>query len=549
MSSCVQINEKKTFFKLLFYLLLPSFFLIYFIPEFWMTEFRWKEGLYTAIASEMGTGWPNTMAHGEMIGSVYPFFPFIVSLFLKAGVPVSMAARTVSVVFVFATAVTIWIVAYRAYDIHTAAIASSIFFSSMVVMEKGIEGYPEVLSFFLLFCGWLSWFAFGMQGGRWNMAWLFAFFFCGLAFYSIGWAALFFFFFPFIFMRRPLSIWSRINKPGFYVGLIFPFFFAVVLGLPRWIAGQDMPFRDIAGDISGGYFKQLLLFPFAFAWRIFPWTFIVWPAFCAAYDPLERNPIFAKFLKTIFFTLFFMMWLVPGNDPREYILLIIPLALLAGSRYAILVRRHSEQINGILKYLSSMLMIIAILTVVFYILPGDFVKKVFILEKGISFHSSHRIFGIAQGILGTAILFVVLQKLSRKQISPFIHILCLSTAMMMLFWSVVVPYRAQIFRQRDLAKELKIYLGNDFSNDLIVYQSPELEGRFFGTFLYLGCKTKRLQNNLDGLPKESAFVYLMGSDVPIYPSRDWTKKMEIKNPNIYLWKGELSDRGQKNKNE
>jgi hypothetical protein len=538
-------NERVGPRRYLLPLLALSFMLIYFVPELGLTEFRWrKEGLYSAIALEMNFRRPNTIAHGELISETYPLFPMVTAVLLKSGVPVSMASRLASVIFVLASSVTIYFAALRAYDLRAALVSASFFFSSLVVIDKGMEGYPETLSFFWILCAWLSWFVIGMQRAHWHMAWLISFSFCGLAFYTTGWEALFYFFLPLVFMRRPLSIWSRMNKVGFYSGLTVLVFFVLIWSYPRWIAGHDIPFRNIAHEIReirGGYFKQLLFFPIDFFLRTFPWIFILLPVFCAAYDNTERNPIFSRFMKTIFFTLFFLSWAIPETNPRKYPLIIIPLAILAGSQYEIFTRRNSLRLNSFLIFISRLIAFVSLCGMIFYIIPSSWIPKFFFLNGGLSFHSAHRIFGIPQCALSLLIYANVERALIRRRLPVFLHLLAHASTCLILFWAIVVPYRSQDSIQRKSASIIRESLGEAYSPDLLIYETSGASDDFYGIFAYLECKIKRLKNGFQDIPSSQKHVYLLSPDVPIMPERLWTKKATIggEKRNTYLWNGEF----------
>jgi hypothetical protein len=542
-------NEKIPGQAALLCLLSLCFLLIYFVPQLGMTEFRWrKEALYTAMAIEMNFSKPNTSAHGELISETYPLFPMAGALLLKAGIPVSTATRLVSVIFVAAISTAIWISSKRAFGIRAAAMATAAFFSSVVVMDKGIEGFPNMLAFFWIFLAWLAWFALGMGRGRWSAAWFMSFTFCGLSFYTTGWEALFYFFLPLVFQRRPLSIWSRINKPGFYLGLAALAFFVIMWSYPRWIDGHDIPFKNIASEISGGYLMQLLLFPLDFFLRTFPWIFVAWPVFCAAYDEIEPNPIFSRFLKTIFFTLFFMNWIMPENDPRNYCLAMIPLAILAGSRYAILTGRHSLRINGMLINLGRIVALAALLSAIFYLLPKDAVAKIPFLQKGHQFQANHWKMGLLQSLLAVAICIYVERLHSMRRLPAFKLLVLLSTATMVLFWALHVPYRAQDSSQRRLASDIRNAVGTDFSGDLVIYETAEVSGDFYGVIAYLGCRARRLKEGAKNIPQEIQTAYLLSSEVPLVPERLWSQKLtfEGRRRESFLWVGE---RVQKTSNE
>ncbi len=534
-------NEKIPGQAALLCLLSLCFLLIYFVPQLGMTEFRWrKEAVYTAMAVEMNFSKPNTSAHGEIISETYPLFPMAGALLLKAGVPVSTATRLVSVIFVAAISAGIWISSKRAFGIRAAAVATAAFFSSVVVIDKGIEGFPDTLAFFWIFLAWLAWFALGMGRGRWSAAWFMSFTLCGLSFYTTGWEALFYFFLPLVFLRRPLSIWSRINKPGFYLGLGALAFFVVMWSYPRWIDGHDIPFKNIASEISGGYLMQLLLFPLDFFLRTLPWIFVVWPVFCAAYDEIEPNPIFSRYLKTIFFTLFFMNWIIPENDPRNYCLAMIPLAILAGSRYAILAGRHSLRINGMLINLGRIVAFAALLSAIFYLLPKDTVAKIPFLQKGCQFQATHWKLGLAQSLLAVAICIYIERLRSMRRLPAFKLLLLLSTAAMVLFWAVHIPYRAQNSTQRKMAAQIREAAGKDLSKDLVIYETAEVSGNFYGAIAYLGCRARRLKDGVKDIPQSPRTVYLLSSEVPLVPERLWNQKLTFDGgrKKSFLWVGE-----------
>ncbi|HOK05052.1 MAG TPA: glycosyltransferase family 39 protein [Victivallales bacterium] len=533
-------NEKISKQLPLFCLMLFSFFLIYFIPQIGITDFRWnKESLYTAISIEMNFSHPVTVAHGELISETYPLFPMLVALLIKLMVPVSSAARIISVIFILATTIAIWVTAKRAFNIQAAFVSSSVFFSSVIIVDKGMEGLPETLAFFWLFLAWGTWFTLGIQRSLWNAAWLLSFTFCGLSFYTIGWEALFYFFLPLIFLRRPLSIWSRLNKFGFYTGISVLAFFVIIWSYPRWIEGQDIPFRNIANEFSSGYLRQILFFPFDFFLRTSPWILIIWPVFCAEYDEIERNPVFSRYLKTIFFTLFFINWFLPDNDPRKFSLMMIPLSILSGSRYKILTRRYSLKLNSFIIYLFRILLILSVFFFIFYISPQSIIKRLSNSEKILLLHLNFWKIAIIQIIISLMICIYVERMYSLKKLPVFKALLLLSTATMLLFWAVNAPYRAQNNEQRKWAAEIKRVIGDDFHGDIVIYETKEVPGDFYGVINYLGCKARRLQKGLSDIPKNESTIFLISSDIPVMPERIWTKKItfNVKKRDVFLWEG------------
>ena len=76
--------------------------------------------------------------------------------------------------------------------------------------------------------------------------------------------------------------------------------------IPRYDSVNPMSLStdDFSAFFTSHYLKDILVYPFQLAFRFLPWTFLAWPAFCVAYYPLDKNPIFSRFLRTIFLSLF-----------------------------------------------------------------------------------------------------------------------------------------------------------------------------------------------------------------------------------------------------
>ena len=557
------IFHEKTFSKTASGLVIVlCFLIIYPVFQIGHKELRWDEGYYAAIASEMDILKPNTVAQGELIFS-YPLYPWFVALLYK--VPLDFlkyefGLRLISILSIMALALIVWETASKAIDEEAGLVAAAALVSSLLVMEKGLEGYPEMLGIVFLFSAWMTWFNLGAVKGKWNSAWTISFFFCGLAFYTIGWSGIFFFAFPLIFMRRPLTIWSRLKKPGFGVGVIILASFIAFWGWPILTKQADMPFRNLSLNFTqnSDYFEQILLFPLQLVLRLMPWSLLAWPAFCPAYQPLDKNPVFSRFLKTIFISLFFIFWIRPDTDWRDISILAAPLAILVGVNYSILVRRHGDLFIKIIRRLLSAVTVLLFLILLFHLcmifglltssgsyLQGflsqmDDFKIRQMLEKGT--FAKIAIYAVAESIIMIIVLIYVLRK-KINQMPVWAAILILTTGGTVCYWLFVAPAQAAVQDNRPFAQEIDKLLRDDGNEMPVIYKAPEIKG-LNAPFLYVNCTVRKLKKSFSEIPASETTVFVVGPDYPASQDRTWEnmtpKPIIYKKHSLYLWKGTLT---------
>jgi len=446
-------------------LLILAFAAIYFPLQLGDWELRWKEDRFATIASEMDFTHPYTIAHGEQVPLAAPVFPWLAAALHQTGLSFEFCLRLISVASLAVLIILTWEAGKRANDIQTAVVSAAMMCSSIVIIEKATDGYPNLTGLLFLFSGWLAWFTFGVARGRWNIAWIISFFFCSMAFYTIGWAGIILFIVPLIFMRRPMTVWSKMAKPGFFLGVLLLLFCILIWVIPRLMLADKIPFRDIdlSIDSPSKYTKHLLTFPFAIISRYFPWSFIAWPAFCVAYFPLDKNPIFSRFLRTIVISIFFLLWFSPTTDARDFIYIAPPLAILCGINYWLLVRRHGDFLNVLFRYFLYLAIAIAAGIIIFYILPDSILLKIpYINEKEIAFRAGNTIAGILQATLALIITLIVL-RFPKRTIHVYANILFICIAGALCFWAVHIPYRKQHTEKKDLGTAFKNALKKDLN--------------------------------------------------------------------------------------
>jgi 4-amino-4-deoxy-L-arabinose transferase-like glycosyltransferase len=548
-------EEKKISRKKSLFILGLAFFLIYLPFQMNDRELRWREGYFAAMALEMDLSNPNTVAHGEVISSEYPLFPLIVSIFYKAGASLEFGLRSVSVISLLIITILVWIVGRRAVGLQAAVVSASLIFSSVLMVEKSLDGYPDVLGVLCIFSGWLVWFTYGPERGEWSHAWLLSSIFCGLAFYTIGWMGIFLFCLPLVFMRRPMTIWSRLNKPGFFFGLAVVAFFILLWGIPRLIMGADISFRNIPfkPDDFMDYLKHIFVFPFELFFRIMPLSLFAWPAFCPAYKPLDKNTGFSRFLRTIVATIFFFLWFYPFTDPRDYIIIVPPLSILAGINYWLLARRLGFKLHALVKIISYMGIVCASLAILFYVVPISWWTDVVFLKKGAEFRNEHMVMGLCQAIAAFLILVATLN-LAPKKCNLWLHSLAVCVSGALLYWAIVFPYQTQDRSQELLARQIREYIGKDFYPGMTIYKEANLG--FYSACSYLYCAEGKSSffskyNDMNirkiksykELPANQKIIYLISDEVPVLPGRRPDKFQLPDEKKVYLWKETLTDNG------
>ena len=137
-----------------------AFTAIYFPYQLGSWELRWEEDKFAAIANEISIFNPNTIAHGEQVPFTFPVFPLLTSFLHKTGISFAFSMRLISVFSLALLLVLVWEAARRAKDTQTAVVAVAVMFSSIIVIEKAMDGFPHFTALLFIFSGWLSWFTF-----------------------------------------------------------------------------------------------------------------------------------------------------------------------------------------------------------------------------------------------------------------------------------------------------------------------------------------------------------------------------------------------------
>jgi 4-amino-4-deoxy-L-arabinose transferase-like glycosyltransferase len=461
------------------------------------------------------------------------------------GLPVELVLRLVSVLGLAGLACLVWIAARNAAGIEAAAVAAAVMISSNIVIEKTVDGYPDTFMLLFLMAGWLVWFSLGVGRGRWNMAWVLGFFFCGLAFYTKGFIAILYFIFPLIFMRRPMTIWRRLKKPGFILGIVILLLFIMLWWMPHLVFAGDVEFKPVTfeGERIWDYLEHVVLFPVDMFVRFLPWSIIAWVPFCVAFIPLDRVPIFSRFLRTLFFALFFILLFMPDFDARSILLLTPPVAILTGMYYGFFTRRYGRHFPQFYKYVGWTSLFCAAVILVFYLAPAEWLNLFVSVSRGISFR--YLVVNQINAFAGAAVMILIgLILLFYRKLQIWVVLLLSGCVVALFLWSLIIPYKAQAIGKRVQGRQFREALQKEkIPADEIIYKSAIKD--LYGECYYMGYRVKKIYSVLE-LPKDKEVIYLISTDYPQLPTREWTNLLpenaEYRGRPIGLRRGVLKKR-------
>jgi len=540
-------EERKLHFMEALLIPLLFFFIAFPLWQIGERELFWHESDYAVMASELQSVPPVMTTHGQVVTDEYPLFPLFAKGLNSCGFDMAFSLRFISLASLLILAVIVWITCYQAQDITAAAVAAVVMFSVVIVAEKAIEGYPQMLTVLLVFSGWLAWYNQGLRRGRWDMAWILAGFFAALAFYSGGWTALVYFAVPLMFQRRPFSIWKKLNRWGFAVAALIVVGVILFWALPLIFASMDSPLprREMIYSQFDFryYFTEFLKFPFDVMIRFWPWTLMLWAPFCPAIVPLDKNPLFTRYLRTIFYIQFVLLWLNPGTTGRDILFLVPLAAVLLGVNYWIVVRKYGHQFLTLFRIAAWVS--IVVIPVIMLFLESEKIRTIMInifLEEN-PWWIEERV-RILQGESYSIILllaawlfaFAALILTHRLKIIWMIYLAIFGSGML-IFWAVVYPYRSLDHSRSELADGFAAALRSEnLKSCQIIYKDLELAGLYAETY-YMKMPIRALRSSAD-LP-ESETIYVISARAPGRITRVWTNlyEQQYKGKRLYLWKG------------
>ena len=525
-------------------ILAAAFLLIYPLWKLGLRDLFWDEGEYAAIIAEIRSFPPDCRAHGELISGYYPFYPLLVKGLTLLGLSMEFSLRFISVLALAGMTVIVGIIAFRMAGIQAGAAASAIMFSTLIMAEKAVEGFPDTLCVLLIFSGWLLWFYQGQFGGAWTAGWMTTGLFAGLAFYCGGWTALIYFLVPMIFLKRPFTPWRRFNSIGFPLGILILAVFILMWLVPRWTP-DGVSTHLWSGYTIWEYAGHVLNMTVDIAFRFLPWTFFLYAPFCAALIVLDKNPLFSKYLRTLFTVSVILIVLNPFSRARDILYLIPTFSLLAGLNYEIVVRRHGQMLCRLLRWAAIAAFAANAGALLFELLPADGLRLIpFIAEMrrepGFDQLAVSSLLESSAGIL----IAVFAAILAYRKRNVWLITVMVFTSAMLCFYSLSLPRRAAQRSRSEIGMACRQAIGKSFSREMTVYKDSSISG-LYSECHYLGTRIRTIPFHRTGDLKEKEVFLLTGSSIqPQDSSRTWTRIMDViyKRKNLYMWKGILNDR-------
>jgi len=524
------------------YFILVLAFLILFEPWFLgMRELFRLEGFYAVQAAEFSAASPIVTAHGVAIRNAYPLYPALAALLNRGfGLEMELALRLLSVIMVGATAAVVGIAAASERSPRAGLAAAAMFLGSNLILEKGVDGDPAMLGVFLLLSAQLVFFQFGVRRTNWSMAWIWSLILLSLGFLAGGFWIILLFLFPMFFFRRPLSVKSKFRKAGFPIGVAV--LAATVLAWcgPYWTASHAIPLGWLWWNENSfwEYLLKLFVFPLEFAIRLLPWTLIAWIPFCVALQALDTTPILSRYLRTLAISTVGLLWLLPDNDPRDFLFLLGPLSILVGINYDLAMRRYGFRIRKWLVFCEYFVAGTAAAVAVGCFVPDRFLSRVMSISHTSEFSDSLAYRVLAAGAVLALLLLALFLHWGRKSRPVWLLLLTTSVAVGIFFWVVLQPYRSQDHEKRELGARIAAALKPEPPGTL--YKGDILD--LYGELYYSGAMVRKLQEPVR-LPAGEKVVYLLGTEFPQQPDRVWTNLLPsdftYKKHRLGLWKGEL----------
>jgi len=532
-------------------LLLTAVFLVSFpLMQIGMNELYSTEGEYAAAACEFSGMNTLVTVHGTLPNQVFPLYPAMVRILLNFGLPLEFSLRFMSLLPLAMMALMVGLVCGRVADRQAAAAAATVVLTTVLVGSKAPEGYPQMLSALIVYCGWIFWFYLGFVRSHWNAAWLSVGVFGGLAFYSNGLTALVYFLVPLAFQQRPFTVWSKLRKPGLPAAILLlaVFFFAWLTPIQNWLAANPVPPPEAPEFHILEYLKSIVIRPFDAAFRFFPWTLMLWAPFCPALISIERNPLLIKYHRILFVVLGLLIWFNPETKPRDFFYLLPPAAILVACNYWILVRRYAGKFFGLFTILSALALACGAAAAAYLMLPQEVFSKFAIGFELPAEKPAVTLLMAAEVALSVmaALAAVLLIRMRRPVWMAYLFVF---VSFMLLFWSTVNTVRSMDRSKEELASGILAALpGKDAAPEsapVTLYKDPAIMG-LYSEGCYIGIPIRTLSN--DKIPPDVDPAYVLTADVPSHHTRTWTRLYDCvyRNEHLYIYKGvslkkELSD--------
>ncbi|MGI6354781.1 MAG: ArnT family glycosyltransferase [Lentisphaeria bacterium] len=340
------------------------------------------EAVYAAMAKDMvATGnFLKTHLYGRPINA-FPLYTWLTVICSGFQSPSTFTLRLPAVLALWALAVISGLFAKRLQGPFAGTVAAAMVLTCVVSFRVGSRAQSEILHTLLLSAAWFSWYYWGQERKQWYRAWGIAMACLFLAVLAVGAKAIFFFYFPMLFMRRSLNLPHHLQSPA-HICMVTLFAIAVTAWL---FITPNQPFLTWNTTIAAaaatrptaGYFSRLFHFPWKCLLYLCPWAIFIWAPFCLALHQFEQSSTACRYLRTIIFSHALLFWLLPRTSPLDLLPVFGALAVLIGIHFEIVIRRYQHIFIRVIKISAWIVIVISALAAIAWLGVSN---DVFIIE-------------------------------------------------------------------------------------------------------------------------------------------------------------------------
>ena len=486
------------------------------LPQLAMRELTNTEALYGSVARKAveSGNYLNTMAYNRQLDDGL-LYPWMVNLFGVLGIN----EFTLRLPSILGLGIMIYIAAYITYKYagrQSAIVAGTCMLSSIAAVKMGTRGEENILGAAMVSAAWLCWYQYSRSQKKWFKAWFYSLLLVSAAIYFMGIHSVFLFYLPLFFLKKPTNVRKRLFHPPHFkaLGVVFLLHFLIYLAYTNLIDKNAQTFSlAFPAGATDHYLWDLFSFPFEAVLWLMPWTFFSWPAFCGSFTAMEKEPQLFHFLRTITITLFICFWFIPDSDSMTLLPVLLPISIMTGLHYQILVRRYHVQIRKLIRFTLAVFILINFAWLIFFGLNYSGMLNITISQIW-------TIINIFISLL--AILLSVFLLLKGREYPVWLKIMC---TVVIGHWCIIT-YKSIPFDRKSTQKEVATHLTEKIPSETSIYNFTGKS--HFAIMFYTHHKVIQVSQEMDNTQKKlPEIIYVIAGD---------KKPFEItKDPAFYKW--------------
>lgn len=388
-----------------------------------------------------------------------------------------------------------------------------------------------------LFAAQILFFHYGSRLADWNSAWVSAAILLTLGFLTAGPVVILFFAVPLLFLRRPLSSVAKYRTPGFVAGIILLAVVVIGWGLPLELALRQYAVESGFEAVRvTEYLKDLVTFPLLFPIRMLPWAVVMWMPFCVALQAVSPLPVLGLYLRTLFFSMLALAWLLPGVSTPQMFFFIGPLAVLTGIYYDLGVRRYNLKLRKFITLGAWMFPLAGAYLLLIRWLPEKYLG-IFGAPAKMVFRNTPEYLELTCAALVAFAVLALLFNIGLRKFPLWVELVLLNMGIAVIGIAALLPYRMQGHEWRTFGNDVRKVLPPDAER---IYKY-DIQGMYTGLF-YTGKPVYKLHKG-DTLPEDGTDkpVYVISPRFPDLPDRRWEpllpENYSCRGVSVSLWRG------------